>query len=75
MIMMMSRETSNIMTRLVTAGTTPAATMDAFYDLLLPEMLGDPADTSSCKVVVTCLYATKATKMLITWLQRGSFLF
>jgi hypothetical protein len=72
--MIMRRETSNIMTRLVTAGTTPAATMDAFYDLLFPEVLWDPADTSSCKVVVTCLYATKATKTLITWLHRGKII-
>jgi hypothetical protein len=57
------------MTRLVTAGTTPAAAMHAFYDLLLPEVLGDPANTSSCKVVVASLYARKATKALITRLQ------
>jgi len=65
---MMSREPNNMMTRLVTAGTTPAAAMDTFYHLLLPQMLGDSADTSRCKVVVTCLYAPEAAKALVSWL-------
>jgi hypothetical protein len=60
-----------MMTRLVTAGTALAAAVDTFYHLLLPEVLGDPADTSRCKVVVPCLYAPKAAKALITWLQRA----
>jgi hypothetical protein len=59
------------MTRLVTAGTAPAAAMDTFDHLLLPEVLGDSADASRCKVVVTCLYAPKAAKALITRLQKG----
>jgi len=45
--------------------------MNTFDHLLLPEVLGDSADTSCCKVVVTCLYAPKAAKALITWLQKG----
>jgi hypothetical protein len=32
-------------------------------------VLGDPTDTSGCKVVVSCLYASEAAKTLITWLQ------
>jgi hypothetical protein len=46
-----------MMTRLVTAGTTPAAAVDTFYHLLLPQMLGDAADAGRCEVVITCLYA------------------
>jgi len=65
---MMSHEPNSITTRLVTAGTAPAAAMDTFDHLLLPEVLGDSADASRCKVVVTCLYAPKAAKALITWL-------
>jgi hypothetical protein len=67
---MMSHEPNSITTRLVTAGTAPAAAMDTFDHLLLPEVLGDSADASRCKVVVTCLYAPKAAKALITWLQK-----
>jgi hypothetical protein len=68
---MMSREPNNMMTRLVTAGTTPAAAVDTFYHLFLPQMLGDAADACRCEVVVTCLYAPEATKALVTWLQEG----
>lgn len=67
---MMSHGPSSIMTRLVTAGTAPAAAMDTFDHLLLPEVLGNPTDTSRCKVVVTCLYAPKAAKALIARLQK-----
>ena len=69
---MMSHEPKSIMKRLVTAGTAPAPAMNTFDHLLLPEVLGDSADTSCCKVVVTCLYAPKAAKALITWLQNDS---
>jgi len=57
---------------LIAAGTPPASAVDAFYHFLLPEMLGDPADTGGCKVVVSCLYAAEAAEALITWLQNDS---
>lgn len=68
---MRNHEPNSIMTRLVTTGTAPAAAMDTLDHLLLPEVLGDSADTSRSKVVVTCLYAPKAAKALIARLQKG----
>jgi hypothetical protein len=59
----------NIVGLLVTAGTSLAATVDTFYHLLLPEVLGDPAHARGGEVVISCLYASEAAKALITRLH------
>lgn len=51
---------------LVTAGTSLAATVDALYDLLLPQVLGDPAHACGCEIVVSRLDASEAAKALVT---------
>jgi hypothetical protein len=59
----------NIVGLLVTAGTSLAATVDTFYHLLLPEVLGDPAHARGGEIVVSCLYASEAAKALVTRLH------
>lgn len=52
----------------VTAGAAPTSAVDTFNHFFLPQVLGDPADTGGCKVVVSSLYAAQAAKTFITWL-------
>jgi hypothetical protein len=56
----------------VTAGAAPTSAVDTFNHFFLPQVLGDPADTGGCKVVVSRLYAAQAAKTFITWLQKDS---
>lgn len=55
--------------QLVAAGTSLAATVDTLDDLLLPQVLGDPAHARRRKVVVSGLDAAEAAEALVTRLR------
>ena len=52
--------------QLVPACTTLASTVNTLYDLLLPKLLGNSANTSGGKIVITWLHAPQAAKTFIT---------